>query len=212
MANKISDYKKKIKELKGIAVEDNKTELVITAIELYEVFDVKQSSMYTCCKALKDMMLEGDKILCDPPTPSGYSSKLKVKYNLVNMDNRKSYFKPSKRGRPSENFTYLEIQQLVETYLEDKYVEYNYLNKQKCYQIKNQNWTIYLLDSLNTDNAFKVRIFDLINSGECNNKLTIVFKNFKKEKHFWNLISPKIKKDFNITYLSYKEGKVREIQ
>ena len=58
-----------------------------------------QPVMSTCCSVMKQMMVEGDKIVRDSRSKNGYDSHLTVKYQVNDREGKKAMF-DIRRGKP----------------------------------------------------------------------------------------------------------------
>lgn len=211
MAIGIGEYKKYIIELKNKGMQDGKKEIIVIAKQLQQEIDPEgKVTMYTCCKAIKDLLLEGDKILCDPPTPSGYSSMLKVRYNLEGMTERSSYYIQPKKGRPIECFHLEQLEE--ELYKQFNEQRFQFLKKEKMFKSIDGKWCIYFIET-KANNVYKARVFDILCQLKREDiyKISFVFKYPSKTKKFWNILGD-LKDDYPLTYLQYENGILKEYE
>lgn len=210
MGIRISDYKNYIKYLKEEGMKQGRIEIIVTAKDLYDHVDPNSNStMYTCCKAIKDLLLKGDKILCDPPTPSGYSSKLKVQYKLNDLSDRPSYYEVPKKGRPNESYTPEQLQEFMTNQLKNG--DFCYEQRNKVFKNVEKRWNVYLID-VNTVQNFKIRIIDILLDSEKDGavRISLLFKSFSKAKKFWNVIPNIIKQKYDMTFFHIDDGILKE--
>lgn len=202
----INNYKDKLNSLKQEAIEQQKEYINVSAKELFDSVGKGKGTMYSCCKAIKDELLEGDKILNDPPNPSGYSSQLKVRYDVRNMNQRKSFFHPVKRGRTGRTLTKQDIKNRLDTFLREG--DFNYTFNEKSFNfsidIKEGRIIIYIIDTFKSDHQFKIFLFDLL--AECDEAdirmISLVFRNKKNGIRFMKSIPAKVRESYHISLLS----------
>lgn len=104
MGIKVKDYIDTIELLKQKAINDGKKSIIIHAKKLHGSFpNQKTPTLIQCCSAMRQCMLEGDKVVQDKNNKCGASSSLKIMYDLNNLEKRrKSNPFAGKRGRPKK--------------------------------------------------------------------------------------------------------------
>lgn len=98
----IKDYTAALQQKKKEAAEQGMQYLEVSSRQLHAEISPNHATMPTCCQAIYKLLLEGDEILRKPRGQTGFGSRLVVRFNLENMDNRNPMFPAKKRGRPAK--------------------------------------------------------------------------------------------------------------
>lgn len=96
----IKEYIDYLQKIKNEAHQEGKQYIEISSRDLHHIISPEHATMPTCCQAIYKLMLEGDEILDSPRGQTGFGSRLKVRYYVDHLENRKNLFPAKKRGRP----------------------------------------------------------------------------------------------------------------
>lgn len=212
MGTKVKDYIAAINQKKKKALLEDQENLIINAGELHaECGEKKSPSLIQCCSAMRQCMLTGDEIIQTKENKRGASTALTVSYDLMNMQERKKAFPSKKRGRPS-GISNTGLSSKKDTFILDENVANmcieNWMKrnriKYESYEdlfLANDGYGIWIIIKYRNkkENELFIKALQLI--AEDTHKCTVVFKNTKKSRHFWNEISEEVKDRLNLTAL-----------
>lgn len=95
---RMNDYMEYLQQQVDMAREQGESILVLTAKDVHNAVSINPT-LPTCCSAMKRLMKDGDEIITEPATKTGFGNSLTIKYLLNDRDSREEKFPPSKRGR-----------------------------------------------------------------------------------------------------------------
>lgn len=216
MGIKVKDYILEIDRKKQEAFENDKTQLVIRAGDLHSELGTKGSpTLIQCCSAMKQCMLEGDEIIFTKENKSGVSSSLTIKYNVIDMTNRKSINSVKKRGRPAgrKNTHSSEDKKIADTQEVNLCIE-NWMRKERMrfdiqedHYLVNDSYGLWVIpkyiDTCESDNFLRsIRLLS-----DEHYKCSVIFKDTKESRLFWNTMSESVIDRLNMTALFVSRNK-----
>lgn len=220
MTTKIIDYKTEIKRLKKEAIAKGKNKIIVSAGKLHKaVNEGPAPTLIQCCSAIKQSMLEGDKIIDEPVTKTGSSAHLKVRYDLKDLDQRDSYFTPKRRGR--KKLIYDENVKVNKAFmiehLEIWLLSYNLDMKvyENEYRVRGVygDWKIMLgYDRPGRKQSFHDKLFYVLNHVDNEtDKYSLLIEDTVMYRKMWHDISEVLKKKLNLSVMFMnKAGQIKE--
>lgn len=211
MGIKVKDYITEINRERQEALQKNKSEIIIKAGEMHaRCGDKKTPSLVQCCSAMKQCMLEGDEIICNKENKTGASAALTIKYYLQDMEYRNPALPLKKRGRPvgvknkqkehklSDSMNVDEINRHVEDWMRKEHIRYEAFGD--IFKI-NDAYGLWIIVKYKEepDNDRFLNTLKLIT--EDTQKCTVVFKDIKSSRKFWNQMSEEVIYRLNLTAL-----------
>lgn len=211
MGIKVKDYITEINRERQEALQNNKADIIIKAGELHaRCGDKKTPSLVQCCSAMKQCMLAGDEIICNKENKTGASAALTIKYHLQDMEYRKPALPLKKRGRPagaknkqkevqlSDSMNVDEINRSIEGWMRKEHIKYEVV--EDIFKI-NDTYGLWIIAKYQeeSDNERFLNTLKLINDDT--HKCTVVFKDIKHSRNFWNEMSEEVLYRLNLTAL-----------
>lgn len=211
MGIKVKDYITEINRERQEALQNNKADIIIKAGDLHaRCGDKKTPSLVQCCSAMKQCMLAGDEIICNKENKTGASVALTIKYHLQDMDNRDPAMPLKKRGRPAgaknkhkEHIPFNgmiedEINRTVEGWMKKEHMRYE--SFEGIFKI-NDTYGLWIIAKYKeeSDNERFLNTLRLIKDDT--HKCTVVFRDIKSSREFWNKMSEEVLYRLNLTAL-----------
>lgn len=211
MGIKVKDYITEINRERQEALQNNKADIIIKAGDLHaRCGDKKTPSLVQCCSAMKQCMLAGDEIICNKENKTGASAALTIKYHLHDMEHRIPAMPLKKRGRPagaknkykeyklSDSMNVDEINRNVEEWMKKEHIRYE--TYEDIFKI-NDTYGLWLIAKYKEepDNERFLNTLRLIKDDT--HKCTVVFKDMKHSREFWNQMSEEVLYQLNLTAL-----------
>lgn len=207
----IKDYITEINRERQEALQNNKADIIIKAGDLHaRCGDKKTPSLVQCCSAMKQCMLAGDEIICNKENKTGASAVLTIKYHLQDMEHRKPALPSKKRGRPAgaknkhkehkipDSMNVDEINRNVERWMKKEHMRYE--TYEDIFKI-NDTYGLWVIAKYQEepDNERFLNALKLIKDDT--HKCTVVFRDIKSSREFWNLMSEEVLYRLNLTAL-----------
>lgn len=211
MGIKVKDYITEINRERQEALQNNKTDIIIKAGDLHTRYgDKKTPSLVQCCSAMKQCMLAGDEIICNKENKTGASTALTIKYHLQDLEKRKPAMPLKKRGRPvgaknkhkehkvSDSMNVDEINRNVERWMKKEHMRYE--TYEDIFKI-NDTYGLWVIAKYKEepDNERFLNTLRLIKDDT--HKCTVVFRDIKSSRDFWNQMSEEVLYRLNLTAL-----------
>lgn len=204
MATKIKEYQDYILKMKKEGFIVGKEYIDITVKELHQELSMSIPTVPTCCCAMKNMMLQGDKYIANPKTTCGYSVNMIIRYYLNDMDDRECLYPLKKRGRKKKD------KEALDQWLSKS--SYKYQKKRHFYHVytKGGSWEIYAPE-LKESNLI-LSVGKLIHQmDDTTQKISLYCEKRHPLVRKWGTISKNAKEKLNISLLILNDnGEIRE--
>lgn len=220
MTTKIIDYKAEIQRLKEEAIAKGKSKIIVSAGKLHKAVNKGPApTLIQCCSAIKQSMLEGDKIIDEPETKTGASAYLKVRYDLTDVDQRCSYFTPKRRGR--KKIMYDENVKVNRAFMNEHLANWLLVYNLASTVYDNEyrvagtygDWKIILgYDRPGRKQSFHDKLFYVLNHMDHEtNKYSLLVEDTVMNKKLWHETSAILKQKLNLSMLFInKAGHIKE--
>lgn len=222
----IKDYLEVLKNRKEEALANGDEFMIVNSKELHAEISGSFATMPTCCQAMYKQMLEGDEIIQKPRGETGYGSHLTIRYDLRNMDNRKSYFEEKKRGRPmkseeekirakrlKQGLTAIDLTEICTSWLLDRGWDVESENGKLIAVKENEKWVIDIHGmKRGRKQSLPAKMNDILKQMEDGNtRYSMAMNDSLSYRRQWNQIPHVVKEKLNVSVLlADKKGNVVE--
>lgn len=222
---KTKDYVDYLEQRFSEADKEQLEYIEILAKELHETLSEKPT-LPTCCSAMRRVMREGDEILADTDNASGSSTKLKIRYCIIDRKNRACVNLPKRRGRPAgfkpdkklnsvkKEQQHFSLEEAIISHLKDCEISYEIKDHIILAQGEYGIWKIYIdYAKKGPKSGFTKKIFELLvqfdDTAEKSSLLIMSNPVYEKE---WLKLSDIVKQKLNLTLLKCTpHGKIKEM-
>lgn len=211
MGIKVKDYITEINRERQEALQNNIADITIKAGDLHARYgDKKTPSLVQCCSAMKQCMLVGDVVICNKENKTGASAALTIKYHLQDMEHRKPALPLKKRGRPagaknkhkehilSDCINVAEINRIVEGWMKKEHMRYD--DFEDIFKI-NDTYGLWIIVKYQEEPDNERFLNTLRFIKDDTHKCTVVFRDIKSSREFWNQMSEEVLYRLNLTAL-----------
>lgn len=232
MGAKIADYKVLIAGLKQQAIQEHKEYLDCIAKDLMNQLNEGNATLITCCSAMRQCMLEDDKMLIAPAGKKNVSTKMKVRYFLNDLDTRPVAYVPKPRGRKvgstskknlglkkipiakmDTKFNHEFMTKKMEGWLKDRKFTYTTGDDQFLVEGTDGKWLIAIdYEKRGKKQTFNSKMYTLIKAMDPKiTKYSIIMESKISSKQEWKQLNDFMKEKLNITlFFINRQGKIKE--